>query len=220
LNRSQSCPRIYDKRINEKGNNIRLKMADVMMAESSSASLSRRQHLANTFEAYRAGLDADVSSPVFPVIESWQQEREKRKIDHYLPINHPTIQKTYLPLPPRSHFESSCESKDIVTREREREGDLCQFCKDQGGVEGGSRWNTGFLEMESAGVSLAFIAIQFQANMQVRWVGRVHWGIIFLALSWAWDFDKLEGSSGYLEWERDWGECKSRKLTSFLRLTM
>jgi hypothetical protein len=41
-----------------------------MMAESSSASLSRRQHLANTFEAYRAGLDADVSSPVFPVIES------------------------------------------------------------------------------------------------------------------------------------------------------
>lgn len=34
-------------------------MADVMMAESSSASLSRRQHLANTFEAYRAGLDAD-----------------------------------------------------------------------------------------------------------------------------------------------------------------
>jgi hypothetical protein len=70
LNRSQSCPRIYDKRINEKGNNIRLKMADVMMAESSSASLSRRQHLANTFEAYRAGLDADVSSPVFPVIES------------------------------------------------------------------------------------------------------------------------------------------------------
>jgi hypothetical protein len=37
-------------------------MADVMMAESSSASLSRRQHLANTFEAYRAGLDADVMS--------------------------------------------------------------------------------------------------------------------------------------------------------------
>jgi len=41
-------------------------MADVMMAESSSASLSRRQHLANTFEAYRAGLDADVSSSIPP----------------------------------------------------------------------------------------------------------------------------------------------------------
>jgi hypothetical protein len=36
-------------------------MAEVIMAESSSAPLTRRQHLANTFEAYRAGLDADVS---------------------------------------------------------------------------------------------------------------------------------------------------------------
>lgn len=34
-------------------------MADVMMAESSSA-LTRRQHLAKTFESYRAELDADV----------------------------------------------------------------------------------------------------------------------------------------------------------------
>ena len=41
-------------------------MAEVMMAESSSAPLSRREHLANTFEAYRAGLDADVSSNIHP----------------------------------------------------------------------------------------------------------------------------------------------------------
>lgn len=36
-------------------------MGDVMMAESSTSALTRRQHLANTFDAYRAGLDADVS---------------------------------------------------------------------------------------------------------------------------------------------------------------
>lgn len=39
-------------------------MADVLMAESSAAgssSLTRRQHLAKTFEAYRAELDADVN---------------------------------------------------------------------------------------------------------------------------------------------------------------
>jgi hypothetical protein len=53
----------YNREQKETENSIRIEeMADVMMAESSSASLSRRQHLANTFEAYRAGLDADVSS--------------------------------------------------------------------------------------------------------------------------------------------------------------
>jgi hypothetical protein len=36
-------------------------MVDVLMAESSSADFTRRQHLAKTFEAYRADLDAGVS---------------------------------------------------------------------------------------------------------------------------------------------------------------
>ena len=37
-------------------------MADVAIAESSTAALSRREHLLRTFESYRAELDADVSA--------------------------------------------------------------------------------------------------------------------------------------------------------------
>jgi len=48
------------------------------MAESSSASLSRRQHLANTFEAYRAGLDADVRAPQFSRSELTERMREEK----------------------------------------------------------------------------------------------------------------------------------------------
>jgi len=54
-----------------------------MMAESSSAPLTRRQHLANTFEAYRAGLDADVSSGItqsLPKANVSQNERRERLI--------------------------------------------------------------------------------------------------------------------------------------------
>jgi len=190
------------------------------MAESSSASLSRRQHLANTFEAYRAGLDADVSTWTPPLIPSWLQEWEKRKVNHYFPIDHATIQKTHLSLSSRCDLKSSCESKNAVAGEREGEGDLCQLCQDQGGIEGGSRWDTSFLEMESAGVRLAVRLIRSHANMQVRWVGRVHRGTIFLALSWAWNSDIVKRSSGYLERERDGWECKFQKFTSFLSLTI
>jgi hypothetical protein len=57
------------------------KMADVMMAESSSAPLTRRQHLANTFEAYRAGLDADVRFYLSSFRKSdVQNERRERLI--------------------------------------------------------------------------------------------------------------------------------------------
>jgi len=41
-------------------------MADVMMAESSTAAMTRRDHLLQTFEAYRAEIDADVSQCMSP----------------------------------------------------------------------------------------------------------------------------------------------------------
>lgn len=75
---------------------------DMPLAEPSPAT-SRRQHLGQTFEAYRAELDDDAS--ICPDLETcadrWLLERIAGKTHHPLAINHPAVQETHLPPPPR-----------------------------------------------------------------------------------------------------------------------
>lgn len=88
-----------------KTNSMAAADVDMPLAESSLAT-SRRQHLGQTFEAYRAELDDDVKY-FFDSGKLWANgwtarvECIARKTHHPLAINHPAIQETHLPPPPR-----------------------------------------------------------------------------------------------------------------------
>lgn len=92
-------------------------MADVLMAEPSSSThpaQTRREHLLQTFEAYRAELDADVSTTpsgggcaliaipaVLRDVEVLILERATRTPDHHLPNHHPALEEANLSSAPR-----------------------------------------------------------------------------------------------------------------------
>lgn len=61
----------------------------------------------------------------FIEVQANDSEREERTVDHHFPLNHPTIEKAHLSLPPRSDIESSREGKDAVPGPGEGERDIC-----------------------------------------------------------------------------------------------